>query len=155
MVAFRRWQAYGVFHLTSDMYVPAKKDEVNKTRPNTVTNIGLTTGVLPYEKANLEVGFDHIAGFGTLDAYPIYFNAKFGVPENAFGEFSPQFAVGGYMLGTKKDTTDQNIYYGKIAKTLGKAGKFSLGYYTGNKKLLLDENGKEERTARSCAGRGP
>lgn len=138
-------QAYGVFHLTSDMYVPAKKDEVNKARPNTVTNLGLTTGVLPYEKANLEVGFDHIAGYGTLDAHPIYFNAKLGVPENAFGEFFPQLAVGGYMLGTKTDLTNYNIYYGKLAKTIGKAGKLSLGYYTGNKKLLLDENGKEEK----------
>ncbi|MBI5344965.1 MAG: hypothetical protein HZB83_06470 [Deltaproteobacteria bacterium] len=145
-------QAYGVFHLTSDMYLPVKKDAYG-TRLNTVTNVGLTTGVLPYEKLNLEVGFDHIAGFGSLDAYPLYLNAKVGVPENAYGEMFPALAAGVYSYGTKtggeartgmtpKIGTDYNIYYAKAAKTIGQAGRFSLGYYSGNKKLLVDENGE-------------
>jgi len=152
-------QAYGVFHLTSDMYIPADKDkDANDNpiaRPNTVTNLGLTVGVLPYEKINLEVGFDHIAGYGDLDAYPMYYNAKLGIPENAFGEFFPALAVGGYMIGTKsggesragqtaKLGTDYNIYYAKAAKTIGPVGRLSAGYYTGNDKLLVDENGKSD-----------
>ncbi|MBI3755914.1 MAG: hypothetical protein HY265_07125 [Deltaproteobacteria bacterium] len=148
-------QPYGVFHLTNDIYIPTGNDVETKVRPNTVTNLGLTTGVLPYEKFNLELGFDHIAGYGVLDAYPIYFNAKFGIPENAFGEFFPAIAVGSYMIGTKRGGeartamtsklgTDYDIYYAKAAKTLGPVGRFSVGYYAGNKRLLVDENGKSD-----------
>jgi hypothetical protein len=144
-------QAFGVFHLTADAYVPVQRDEETKTRPNTVTNFGLTLGVLPLEKVGLELGFDHIAGFGVLDSYPFYFNAKLGVPEAAFGKYSPAFAIGGYSIGTKRDGearvnetpelgTDYDVYYAKLAKTLGPLGRFSAGYYTGNRKLLVDEN---------------
>lgn len=138
-------QAYGVVHLTSDIYVPVKK--LNDVRQGTITNIGLTSGVLPFEKLGLEVGFDHIEG-----QYPLYLNAKLGVPENAFGEFFPALAIGGYAIGTKtggearkdmtpKAGTDYNIYYAKAAKTIGPLGRFSVGFYTGNEKLLVDENG--------------
>lgn len=132
-------QAYGVFHLTSDIYIPV--DKPFDVRPSTITNLGLTTGVLPYEKVNLEVGFDHIEG-----TYPLYLNAKLGTPEGAFGEYFPALAVGGYSFGTKKDVTDYNIYYAKAAKTIGKLGRVSAGYYTGNDKLLLDENGNADES---------
>src|SRR3990172_4615353 len=85
-------QAYGVFHLTSDIYIPV--DKPTGARPGTITNLGLTTGVLPFEKINAEVGFDHIEG-----AYPFFLNAKVGVPEGAFGEYYPAFAVGGFGFG--------------------------------------------------------
>src|SRR3989304_5818666 len=133
-------QAYGVAHVTSDIYVPVKKIDLDvpadgiPDRPGTITNLGLTVGVLPYEKVGLEVGFDHIEG-----QYPLYLNAKLGIPENAYGDFFPAIAVGGYSIGTKSDVTDYNIYYGKVAKTLGPAGRLSVGYYTGNDKLLVDD----------------
>ena len=133
-------QAFGVAHITSDIYVPVKKltdvdgDGIND-RGGTITNLGLTVGVLPFEKVGLEVGFDHIEG-----QYPLYLNAKLGIPENAFGDFSPAIAVGGYSIGTKSDVTDYNIYYGKVAKTIGPVGRFSAGYYTGNEDLLGDKN---------------
>ncbi len=130
-------QAYGVFHLTSDIYIPV--DKPAGTRPGTITNLGLTTGVLPFDKINAEVGFDHIEG-----SYPIFFNAKVGTPEGAFGSFSPALAVGGYSFGTKEDATDYNIYYVKAAKTFDKLGRFSVGYYTGNDQLLVDENGEAD-----------
>lgn len=160
-------QPYGVFHLTADMYLPAKSDDeqgsttVNQ-RPHTITNLGLTVGVLPFEKVQLEIGFDYIAGFDysdrggfDLDNYPMYFNAKLGIPEGAFGQYFPGIAVGGYMVGTKDDGearagrdpkpgTDYNIAYAKVAKTFEPLGRFSVGYYRGNKKLLVDENGNEE-----------
>src|SRR4030065_1429374 len=126
-------QAYGVTHITSDIYVPVKK--LDDVRPGTITNLGLTVGVLPFEKVGLEVGFDHIEG-----QYPLYLNAKLGIPENAFGDFFPAIAVGGYSIGTKSDVTDYNIYYGKVAKTIGPVGRFSAGYYTGNEDLLGDKN---------------
>lgn len=155
-------QAYGVFHLTSDMYLTTKGQDQQVggalgARPQTVTNLGLTVGVLPFEKVQLEVGFDHIAGYGTYDAYPMYYNAKLGVPEGAFGDYFPALAVGGYMLGTKtggearvnktsKLGTDYNIYYAKAAKTIGPVGRFSVGYYKGNERLLVDENSKSDES---------
>ena len=51
-------QGYKKWHLTSDFYVPTESNS-SGTRPNTITNLGLTVGVLPFEKLNAEVGFDH------------------------------------------------------------------------------------------------
>lgn len=158
-------QPYGVFHLTADMYLSTKSDDeqidgARGSKPDPVTNLGLTLGVLPFEKVQLELGFDHITGYsfysrGDLDDSPIYFNAKLGIPEGAFGTYFPALAVGGYMFGTKDDGearvnrtakpgTDYNIVYAKAAKTLDPLGRFSIGYYTGNEKLLVDERGNEE-----------
>lgn len=155
-------QPYGVFHLTADMYLAAKGQDQQVggalgARPQTVTNLGFTVGVIPSEKVQLEIGFDHVAGYGVYDAYPIYYNAKLGIPEGAFGDFFPALAIGGYMLGTKtggearvnkvaKLGTDYNILYAKAAKTIGPAGRFSVGYYKGNEKLLVDENGKSDES---------
>ncbi len=133
-------QAFKVFHLTADFYVPTAKDNFgNFASP--VTNFGLTVGILPFEKFQAEVGFDHIAGFGLLDEYPFYFNFKFGLSENSLMDIFPQVAFGMYSIGTKKDLTDYNIFYVKVAKTFGSLGKISVGAYVGNDKLLLDENG--------------
>lgn len=127
-------QAYGVFHLTSDIYVATNGNDTP-----TITNLGLTTGVLPYEKLGLEVGFDHIEGNS-----PIFFNAKAGIPEGAYGELFPALAIGGYGFGTKSDVTDQNIIYAKAAKTIGKFGRVSAGFYKGNDKVLLDGDGNAD-----------
>lgn len=133
-------QPYKVVHLTADYYVPVtKNDDGSFTAP--VTNFGFTVGVLPFEKIQAEVGFDHIAGLGLLDEYPFYFNFKIGTPENLLSSYFPQLAFGVYSIGTKKDMTDYNITYFKLAKTLNPFGKISFGVYSGNEKLLLDENG--------------
>lgn len=59
-------QPYKKFHLTSDFYFPSERD-AQGNRPNTITNLGLTVGILPFEKLNMEVGFDHKSGTGDLD----------------------------------------------------------------------------------------
>jgi len=129
---FKKW------HLTSDFYVPVEND-ANDVRPDTVTNFGLTVGILPFKKLQAEVGFDHKSGTG-VDDYPIYFNTKIGIPEGAYGEYFPALAVGIYDVGTKKDKTDFNVIYTKVAKTILlrdlSLGRFSLGYFRGNPKLL-------------------
>lgn len=132
-------QAYGVFHLTHDVYIPV--EDVQGVWPPPITNEGLTVGVLPYEKVNMEVGFDLINAGISTDATPLYLNAKVGVPEDALGKGIPAMAVGAYALGTKKDSTDYNVFYGKIGKTVPVAGRFSIGYFLGNEDLLgKDEN---------------
>jgi hypothetical protein len=139
-------QAFKKLHLTADFYVPTENN-ADDSRANTITNLGLTVGILPFEKLNVEVGFDHKSGYGGLDDYPMYFNAKVGIPEDAYGKFFPALAVGIYDLGTKKGKTDNNVFYGKIAKTLKikgiSLGRFSAGYFIGNDKLLV-HSGKED-----------
>ncbi|HVS52458.1 MAG TPA: hypothetical protein VHD62_08890 [Opitutaceae bacterium] len=139
-------QPYKVWHLGLDSYTrTTSKGAVT----NNVYDAGLTVGVLPYEKVQLETGIDYLET-GTnsaADHSPIYFNAKLGTPEGSLGSGSPAFAVGGYNFGTKTGVTTQNIAYGLLAKTLPKTsslpslGRISLGYYRGSKRVLVDENG--------------
>jgi hypothetical protein len=138
-------QAYGVWHVTADEYLYHGKTDAGVRYPS-VTNLGLTVGVLPFKNYNLELGVDHKSGTGIGDDYPLYFNAKFGIPENALGKWSPAAAVGIFDLGTKSDVTDYDVVYGKLAKTLGSAGRLSLGYFSGNEKLLLDAKGEKDNS---------
>ena len=141
-------QGYKKWHLTSDFYVPTESNS-SGARPNTITNFGLTVGVLPFEKLNAEVGFDHKSGYGELDDYPWYFNAKVGIPENACGKFFPALAIGIYDLGTKNNKTNSNIVYGKTAKTFSiddvSLGRISLGYFRGDGDLLVHGSKKDNK----------
>jgi hypothetical protein len=142
-------QGFNVWHVTADCYQPVQLDKTTNgigTRLPPVTNLGLTVGILPYQKFQMEVGFDHKAGYGTFDTYPLYFNLKIGTPEDAFGKGFPAIAVGAFDLGTKKDMTNYNVLYGKVAKTLPVVGRISAGYFSGNDTLLLDDKGKKSNT---------
>jgi len=116
-----------------------------------VTNGGITIGVLPFSKVGMEIGVDYRDISGD-HRYPMYYNAKLGVPEDAFFKNMPAVAVGVYDMGVHYSTgvtgyaTNYNVTYGLIAKTIGKAGRFSVGYYEGNDQLLLDlsSNGKKD-----------
>lgn len=140
-------QPYKKWHLTSDFYFPIEKDKQGE-RPNTITNVGLTVGVLSSNILQLELGFDHKSGLDELDDYPIYFNAKLGIPENVISRFIPALAVGIYDVGTKNDKTNYNILYVKTAKSFFvndiSLGKLSFGYFYGNSKLLLDRNNNKD-----------
>ena len=145
-------QPYMKWHFGFDQYI--KMEKADGSREANVINNGLTVGVLPFEKIQMEVGIDE-RSYGVepgTDSTPFYFNAKIGTPEGSLFSGSPAIAVGGYDFGTKKfDSatglgTDYNIVYGLVAKTLGKAGRLSVGYYSGNDKLLLDKEGKADET---------
>ncbi len=147
-------QSFNLWHITADCYQPVQLDKDANgigTRLSPVTNLGLTVGVLPFEKVQMEVGVDHKAGFGSLDTYPMYGNAKIGIPEDAFGKGFPSLAAGAFDLGTKTDMTDFNVLYGKVAKTLPVVGRISVGYYSGNKKLLLDSKGEKSNAGTMVA----
>lgn len=134
-------QPYSVWHLTSDTYVRTSK---SSAITNNVYDAGLTVGVLPFEKIQLETGFDYMET-GTnspADRSPLYFNAKLGTPENSLGGGSPALAIGGYNFGTKTGLTTQNIAYALAAKTLPTLGRFSVGYYRGSRRVLVDESGR-------------
>lgn len=134
-------QSVKKIHFGLDSYIKTRSQ--NGTTEPTVTNIGLTAGVLPFEKIQMEVGLDY-RDTGGDHTYPILFNAKIGTPEDALFSGSPAIAVGGYDFGTKSDVTDYNLFYGLVAKTIGKLGRFSAGYYKGNDNILLDIDGKKD-----------
>jgi hypothetical protein len=142
-------QPFKVLHIGHDLYVPVTQNDAGD-RVASINDLGLTIGVLPCKKLNAEIGFDYRSGLGTADNHPWYFNAKVGVPEDAFGKGFPAIAAGLYDLGTKKDLTDYNLYYAKIARTIpgtkNSLGRVSVGYFTGNKKLMLDDKGEKDNS---------
>ncbi len=131
-------QPYKTPHYGFDSYIGTAGSGI-------VTNIGLTVGVLPFEKIQMEAGIDYRDIDGTHDS-PMLFNAKLGVPEGVLFKGAPALAVGGYDFGTEKDVSDSNIYYGLVAKTFDKIGRLSAGYYVGNDKVLVDINGNKDNS---------
>jgi hypothetical protein len=136
-------QQFKTVHLNIDNYVVGQ-NENNGSRKSPQFVIGPTVGFLPFEKLQGELGFDIIqSGSATTDNYPFYFHGKLGTPEDSMFAYSPAIAGGIYNAGTKSDVTNQNIVYGLAAKTLPVVGRFSAGYYFGNDKILVNENGKK------------
>jgi hypothetical protein len=133
---FQKWKT---MHLGLDNYIRTAK--VNGVRGAGMFDLGLTTGLLPFEKFQGEIGVDYLSmGDSNYDDYPIYFNAKIGMPESAIFKGSPALALGAYNIGLKKNLTNYNILYSAIAKTIPILGRVTVGYYTGNKQVLVDEN---------------
>ncbi|OGS18234.1 MAG: hypothetical protein A3J83_06345 [Elusimicrobia bacterium RIFOXYA2_FULL_40_6] len=127
-------QAIKTVHLGIDNYFSAAN---NHTKPLAApTDLGLTYGLFK----NIEIGIDY---FGPATD-PLFYNAKYGIAESQKMMFS--VAVGGMNFGGKKDSTDANILYGVAAKNIGKIGRLSLGYYSGNAKVLMDETGTSANT---------
>ncbi len=141
-------QAFKVWHLTFDAYMPAETYQAG-TFPATVTNIGVTTGVIPSSPLQLELGFDHKTGLGMADRHPLYFNAKAGVPEGAMFNGSPAVAAGIFDVGTH-DMTGYNVLYAKAARTVdvsgASLGRLSAGYFVGDKELLTDAAGEKDNS---------
>lgn len=129
-------QAYKTFHLGLDNYIRVKKDSTGNYWP-TIYDAGITAGVLPFEKVQMEVGVDYIRyGSSVYDNNPVYFNAKVGTPESSIFDGSPALAAGIYNVGTKggpvTENTAQDIGYVLAAKTIPVVGRLSAGWYWGN-----------------------
>ncbi len=143
-------QPYKTVHLNFDTYIRANSnDDGSRTAPAVV--IGPTVGILPFEKIQAELGFDVISAGGDADKHPLYFHGKLATPEGSLFKLSPAVAFGGYNFGTKSGdvrngelATTQNMVYALVAKTLPVVGRLSAGYFVGNKKVLLDENGESD-----------
>jgi hypothetical protein len=136
-------QPFKTLHFGFDTYLRANSnDDGSRTAPLVV--LGLTGGVLPFEKLQAEVGIDVMQAGGDEDRYPLFFNAKVGTPEDSLFKYSPAIAFGGYNFGTKSDVTDQNVVYGLVARTFPVIGRLSAGYFVGNDKLLVDETGNKD-----------
>lgn len=121
--------------------------------PNTL-DIGLTVGVLPFEKVRLEAGFDYLTiASDPNDQHPWSGNIKLATPENSICPYSPALAVGLYNARPVKDiatpdapkvTSGQNIIYFLGSETipsfgaLPSLGRVSGGYYRGSRRALID-----------------
>jgi hypothetical protein len=140
-------QGFGVIHLGWDSYIYS--EAIDGVYGSTVTNGGITVGVLPFKKIGLEIGVDY-RDLSSNHVYPVYLNAKLGVPEDAFFKYMPAIAVGSYDLGTQYavgSQTNYNVTYGLIAKNIWKLGRISAGYYKGNDQLLVDMSADGKKDA--------
>lgn len=134
-------QPYGVLHIGVDNYFTVFRKAANGGG-SFPTDFGLTMGVLPFEKLQMEVGVDLLES----SDYPLYFNAKIGSPEEALFKGSPALYLGIFNVGTKNNVTNQNVVFGVIGKTIPGIGRLSVGPYIGNKKVLVDKDGNKENT---------
>jgi len=145
-------QAFNVWHIGVDNYfrLSQTQGDIDKMQPMALpTDIGLTVGVLPFEKLNMEMGIDYLAP--AVFAHPALrsmahsglFNAKIGTPEGAFfGSWFPAFNLGIFNVGTKSEVTSMNIMDFLVGKTLGPFGRIHGGGYYGNPgSVLMDKNG--------------
>ena len=140
-------QPYGVWHLGIDNYFTVLKDTPDAGA--FPTDLGLTVGVLPYEKIQLEVGVDLLETLidsSTGEDNPLFLNFKFGTPEGSLFPGSPGIAAGMWNIGTKSDVTNYNIFHAMAGKSIPQIGRIHIGAYSGNKDLLKSSTGKEEAT---------
>ena len=150
-------QTYKTLHLGIDNYFRASSKArsaptPSSTRDANIMDIGLTAGVLPFEKLQLEVGVDYLVNANDPnDNHPVSGNFKFGTPEDSLFKFSPALAFGMYNIGETQPagiaplvTSGMNLIYGLAAKTLPafgpvpSLGRISAGYYSGAKRTLVD-----------------
>jgi len=143
-------QAFKTLHLGIDNYfrassTPRSAPTPLSTRDANVMDIGLTAGILPFEKLQMEVGVDYLViANNPNDNHPILGNFKIGTPEDALFKFSPALAVGMYNIGPVQPAgnapfvvSGQNIIYGLAAKTIPamgpvpSLGRISAGGYRG------------------------
>jgi hypothetical protein len=139
------FQGFNSWHLGIDNYIRVQKD--NGVRGAGIYDLGLTVGILPFKKIQAEVGIDYLSmGDNVYDDHPVYFNAKVGMPEGAMFNNAPAIAIGAYNFGLKNNLTNYNMTYGVISKTVPVIGRLSVGYYTGNDKLLVDGTGTKSNS---------
>jgi hypothetical protein len=132
-------QPFGILHIGVDNYFTVFKKAKNGGS-SFATDVGLTIGVLPFEKLQMEVGVD----LNEPTDHPISFNAKLGTPEDSLFKWSPALNVGIFNVGTKKDFTNQNIVFGLVGKTIPTLGRLFAGTYIGNGRTLVDKHGDRE-----------
>jgi len=145
-------QPFGVWHFGVDNYFRLAQSEEQRLNAQTQfdsfsTDVGVTVGVLPFEKLQMEIGIDGMFPGTRLNpalrsgGHALLFNAKLGVPEGALASWSPAFNVGIFNVGTQAQVTDMHIVDALIGKTLGSFGRIHGGGYYGNPNSVLMREG--------------
>ncbi|MEK7766211.1 MAG: hypothetical protein AAB368_08235 [bacterium] len=136
-------QGYRVLHLTYDNYTTLRRGGPASGGSAFANDLGLTMGVLPFGKFQMEVGFDYLE---PLDD-PWLFNAKLGAPEGTLFAGAPALETGIFNVGTRKGVTDLNVVHVTTGSTLPAGlGRLHLGAYAGNPKTLVSSAGKKANT---------
>src|SRR5881398_26986 len=137
-------QPFNVWHIGVDNYFRLSRSQEELAQPSGAqfdsfpTDVGLTIGVLPFEKLQMEVGIDglfpgtRISPVMRSIGNSLLFNAKIGTPEGAFGTWFPAINVGIFNVGTKSEVTNMDIIDIIVGKTLGSFGRIHGGGYYGN-----------------------
>lgn len=133
-------QAFLVPHITYDNYFTIGKNGPASGGQAFANDFGLTMGVLPWKKLQLEVGFDLMEPTDN----PIFFNAKLGTPEDSLFKWSPGLFAGIFNVGTNPGVTTQNIVQVGAGKTIPYLGRFTASYYIGNGTVLRNSAGGKE-----------
>lgn len=128
-------QPFGLGHIGIDNYFTVLRKATDGAG-GLPTDAGLTVGVLPFKKIQMEIGADLMEPTD----FPLLVNAKAGVPEDGFFKGQPAIAAGIFNVGTEKDVTDYNIAYAAIGKTLPFIGRLFVGGYRGTKTLGGETN---------------
>jgi hypothetical protein len=130
-------QAFRVLHVGVDNYFTVFRNAQDGAG-DFPTDVGLTVGVLPFRKVQMEIGVD------TLEPsdHPLFFNAKLGVPENALFHGAPAVNLGVFNVGTEPGSTNQNIFHGVLGKTIPGVCRLFAGGYTGNHDVLRNARGE-------------
>ncbi len=132
-------QGYGVFHIGVDNYFTVFR-EAEDGAGDFPTDLGLTVGVLPFEKFQMEIGVDLLEPSDD----PLFFNLKMGAPEGVLFGGSPALQIGIFNAGTEDGVTDYNIVYAVVGKTIPGVGRLSAGPYVGNDEVLVSSEGEEK-----------
>lgn len=136
-------QAFRKIHFTYDSYFTIGNKGTLSGGEAFPTDLGLTAGVLPFKKFNMEIGFDWLEPYD----YPLFFNFKFGVPESALFTDAPMMGIGTFNIGTEAGVTDQYVTHLMLGKTLPKnLGRLTISGYIGNSATLKDSNRNVENT---------
>ncbi len=137
-------QAFGVPHLGVDTYNCLGKSFSGRTVAT--INYGITVGAIPDDRLiGAEFGVDYRDVGGNTEN-PWFYNAKFGLKEGKVSPWQPALVVGVFDLGGRREVTAANIVYGLASKNFSDIGRFSLGYYSGSRKVLVDETGRKANT---------
>jgi hypothetical protein len=137
-------QAWALPHVTYDTYFAG-----NGAYP---IDTGLTSGFLPFEKIQGEVGFDLL--YPTQD--PLYLNAKLCTPESSIFNDSPALGFGIYNFGTRSNVTNYNVLYFVAQKSLPFGGYLAAGVYHGlTESLFTNSDGDVNQTGALFAFASP
>jgi len=123
-------------HITYDSYVRGKSMLQN--------DYGFTVGVLPFDKVQMEIGYDALLPVTNSNDEASFVNAKIGWSEETLLPFG--FAVGIFNKGFRPGVTTYDIFYAVVGKTFNKIGTFAAGVYSGNSKILVNEDGDADNT---------
>jgi hypothetical protein len=136
-------QPYRVVHLTYDNYTTIGEDGPAAGGQQFANDLGLTMGVLPFPKFQMEIALDWLEPTD----HPAFFAAKAGAPEGALFAGAPALQVGVFNVGTEEGVTDQNVAHLIVGRSLPAAlGRLHASAYVGSSDLLRSSAGEEENT---------